>query len=240
MENLTLSTLATFILLTGSAYASSVNDKWSYVGETGPDRWQAMCQNGKNQSPVNIINSLEANLPPLTLNYKAKTKEAIHNGHAIQLEFREGASMSIEGEKMKLLQAHFHSPSENTINGEHFPLEAHYVHQGTNGNLIVLAILYREGEHNKQIQKLIRHMPKKKGNKTRPKKLRATNLLPDNLDYYRYNGSLTTPPCSEGVTWIVLKSHPTLSEKPIKAFKAPFHGPANRPVQTLNARYILK
>ena len=103
MENLTLSTLATFILLTGSAYASSVNDKWSYVGETGPDRWQAMCQNGKNQSPVNIVNSLEVNLPPLTLNYKAKTKEAI------QLEFREGASMSIEGEENEITASSFSS-----------------------------------------------------------------------------------------------------------------------------------
>lgn len=240
MEKITLSTLAAFVLLTGAACASSSDEKWSYEGANGPNHWQAMCQDGKNQSPINVTASLNAKLPPLALHYNSKARMATHNGHAIQLGFHGEPYLTVEGEKVKLLQTHFHSPSENTIEGEQFPLEAHYVHQSKDGALTVLAVLFREGAQNKSLAKIIHDMPKKAGATTHPKKLKAGDLLPDNLGYYRYNGSLTTPPCSEGVRWLVLKSHPEISANQIQAFKAPFHGPTNRPVQPLNARHILK
>jgi carbonic anhydrase len=147
----------------------------------------------------------------------------------------------VVGRTFELKQFHFHSPSENTINGKHFPLEAHLVHADKDGNLAVVAVMFREGAANALLAKLWEKMPGKAGDKNA---LRAgvgvSQMLPAERDYYRFNGLLTTPPCSEGVWWLVIKKMATASKAQVEQFSRVIGHPNNRPVQPVNARVVLK
>ncbi|WP_281951414.1 carbonic anhydrase [Nitrosophilus kaiyonis] len=220
---------------------------WSYSGDSGPEYWgdlkdeYFMCKEGKNQSPINLNNMVEANLPKLNINYSGNAESIINNGHTIQVNTLGKNSIIMDGIKFTLKQFHFHTPSENKIDGKQYPMEAHFVHADKNGNLLVLALMYEEGEEeNRGLKKVIEQLPKEKHHKEALKEMfNPGDLLPKKLDYYRFNGSLTTPPCSEGVRWIVIK-------KPVIATKAQLDvmrkilGKNNRPIQPLNARVILK
>ncbi|MBO6824633.1 MAG: carbonic anhydrase family protein [Sneathiella sp.] len=240
MHKITLSTFMALLLISGGAKASDKGANWSYGSLNGPYDWPGICQEGKNQSPIDISEAQETALPPLTFKYGSKVSKKIHNGHAIQLEFEPGNKLRIGDQKATLLQAHFHSPSEHTIDGKHFPLEAHFVHQASDNSLIVVAVLYEVGAENRQLAKIVRNLPKKQGAEAHQKSLRASQLLPGDLQYFQYNGSLTTPPCTEGVKWIVLKSRLSTSNEQIKTFQHSLQIPTNRPVQPQNARTILK
>jgi carbonic anhydrase len=136
---------------------------------------------------------------------------------------------------------HFHAPSENQIMGKSYPLEAHFVHADPNGNLAVLAVMYEEGYENNAIAKLWSQMPKRKGKPTTlNSKVLAGELIPRQKEYYRFSGSLTTPPCSEGVIWVVMKTPMTASERQIDAFKKVMKHDNNRPVQPLNGRMVIE
>jgi len=230
----------------GSLFASN-HAQWGYTGEYGPSHWgdlkseYKMCKIGKNQSPINITNEIKANLQPLKLEYNVKAYEFLNNGHTLKAKMKKGATLYIDGKKFNLLQFHFHTPSENTINGKHFPMEAHFVHSSKNGELAVISLMFQNGKYNATMQKLINNMPKHAGNYKNICKanLKAKDLLPKKLDYYRFNGSLTTPPCSEGVRWFVLKTPVEMSETQIKEFEKIMHK-NNRPIQPINARIILK
>ncbi|KOR29838.1 hypothetical protein TI03_01255 [Achromatium sp. WMS1] len=221
---------------------------WGYSGEEGPEHWGdlstdfVVCKTGKNQTPIDITAMVEAELPPLVINYQANGgKEVLNNGHAIQVNYDPGSSIKVDGKDFELLQFHFHSPSENTINGKYFPMEAHFVHKDKDGNLAVLALMYEEGAENPELQKAWATMPTEAGSKSQPTAtISAKALLPGNTDYYRFNGSLTTPPCSEGVRWLMLKAPSHASTQQIEAFKHVMHHNNNRPVQPTNARVILK
>uniref|UniRef100_UPI003AA99F9B carbonic anhydrase n=1 Tax=Candidatus Electronema sp. TJ TaxID=3401573 RepID=UPI003AA99F9B len=145
------------------------------------------------------------------------------------------------GRTYELKQIHFHAPSEHQIGGKSFPLEAHFVHAATDGQLAVVAVLYETGEENSDLKKLWRQMPAKVGQEEgMAAQVRAEKLLPENRDYYRLSGSLTTPPCTEGVLWLILKNQGAVSEEQARQFSELMSGSNNRPVQPLNARAVLQ
>jgi carbonic anhydrase len=218
--------------------------KWSYSGSTGPDNWAKVgygaCA-GKNQSPINLTGFVEANLTPVVFNFQAGGKEILNNGHTVQVNYAKGSSIQIDGKTFNLQQFHFHAPSENHIGGKSYPMEAHFVHASRDGHLAVVALMFKEGAPNKGLANAWARMPKKAGNKNRlSARVDANEILPSKRDYYRFNGSLTTPPCSEGVRWLVLKQAATASKAQIAKFAEALHEPNNRPLQALNSRLVLK
>ena len=234
------------IVSTGSVLASG-QPHWSYQGDTAPQFWGnidpafSMCSAGKSQSPVDLKAFVESELVPLGIKYSASGKEVINNGHAIQVNYEPGSIAAVGEHSYELKQFHFHSPSENTIAGKSFPLEAHFVHADAAGNLAVIAVMYEEGPINGELEKAWKKMPVSAGGKdSLEAAMDAAALLPADKDYYRFNGSLTTPPCSEGVLWIVMKKYGTVSREQIEKFVATMKGPNNRPVQPLNARVVME
>lgn len=234
---------AALLCCSGSAWSQH----WGYKGEAGPENWSkidqkfAMCAIGRNQSPIDLAGFVEAELKPLTLDYKAGAATAVFNGHTIQIDYAPGSTLNVDGRTFELKQFHFHSPSENHIGGKSFPLEGHLVHADKDGNLAVVAVLFREGAANSLISKLWGAVPAKEGEKgTLPAGLNVTGLLPANRDHYRFNGSLTTPPCSEGVWWLVMKNHPTVSKAQLEQFAKTVGIANNRPIQPVYARPVLR
>ncbi len=220
---------------------------WGYAGHAGPEHWGELdpkyspCSEGKNQSPVNLTGMIKSDLPPIAIKYQSGGNEILNNGHTIQVNYNSGSTITVTGHQFELKQFHFHSPSENTIEGQSYPMEAHFVHADKDGNLAVIAVLFKTGEKNAELEKAWAHMPEKSGEKYElPKSIDANILLPHDRDYYRFNGSLTTPPCSEGVWWFVMKHLDTASKEQINKFSRTMHHPNNRPVQPANARLILK
>jgi carbonic anhydrase len=223
---------------------------WGYKGIIGPQYWGdlssefRMCKEGKNQSPINIDTAAayETNLPPLRFSYDKETLEEINNGHSVQINVAPGNYVHIDGKDFELKQFHFHTPSENMINGEHFPFEAHFVHLDKDGNIAVVAVMFRYGKENEALKKFWAELPVHEGEK-HPVVMSSETveaLLPKNKEYYRFNGSLTTPPCSEGVRWFVMKTPLEISKEQVAVFEKAMNGPNNRPVLPLNARTVLK
>lgn len=225
----------------------AVAQHWGYSGEAGPENWSkadakfVMCAIGRNQSPIDLAGFVEADLKPLKIDYKAGAAEIVNNGHTVQVNYAPGSSLTVDGRTFELKQFHFHSPSENRIGGKSFPLEGHLVHADKDGNLAVVAVLFAEGAASTSLAKLWDKMPAKAGDKTAlPAGFNITELLPANRDYYRFTGSLTTPPCSEGVWWLVMKHHPTVTKAQAEKFSKTLGFANNRPVQPVNARAVLK
>jgi len=254
MKKILLSTLALAALLQANPHANphanTEATHWGYTGHSAPEFWGkldpkfAMCGIGKNQSPINITKDITVQtngLDPIEFVYHAHATEVVNNGHAIQVNVDSHSSIIIDGKHFVLKQFHFHSPSENEINGRSFPLEAHFVHAAKDGSLAVIAVLYQLGNANPTLAKIFDAMPHKAHNNA-PFELTSEEidqLLPQEKGYYRFNGSLTTPPCSEGVRWFVLKQYPTISKEQLKQFTNVIVG-NNRPVQPLNARKVMK
>lgn len=220
---------------------------WSYDGNEGPDHWGDMeakfstCSSGKSQSPVNLTDFIKADLKPLKFNYLAGGDQLLNNGHTLQVNFADGSSMDLNGHNYGLKQFHAHAPSENQINGKEYAMEVHFVHADVNGNLAVVAVMFDEGAENKALAKAWKMMPEKAGEKVAlAENVLGTDLMPADKAYYRFDGSLTTPPCSEGVTWLVLKKPVTASKQQIDQFMHLMHHHNNRPVQPLNARVVLE
>lgn len=165
----------------------------------------------------------------------------INNGHTIQVNYAPGNYMSVGDKSFALKQVHFHSPSDNTIEGRSYPLEVHFVHAHKNGDLAVIAVMLEAGKSNAELQKAWAKMPMQKGGKVVLKNaVDAGKLLPQDQGYYRYNGSLTTPPCSEGVSWFVMKNSDTASKEQVDKFVRAMKHANNRPVQAVNARLLVQ
>jgi len=221
--------------------------QWSYEGDDGPEFWGdldeefATCKTGQSQSPINIDNTVSAKLKPLKTFLRFPAKDIVHNGHTVQVSFKKGNVLALDDVMYQMKQVHFHAPSENTIKGESFPLEAHFVHEDAEGNLVVLAVMFKEGAENRGLKKLWLQLPNKKSRAAKKLKTKVfpTELIPSKKGYYRFNGSLTTPPCSEGVIWFVKKATMTASKSQIDAFTKAMKHHNNRPVQLLNSRFIL-
>ncbi len=231
------------------AVASEHTIHWGYSGHGGPEHWgelsgdYQMCMLGKNQSPIDIRTkkAYKTHLKPIKFYYATATKDVVDNGHTEQVDIEPGSYIVVDGIKFELKQFHFHTPSENRINGKSYPLEAHFVHADEHGNLAVLALMFKYGKANKVLEKIWKTMPEKEGKKALTMNAKdVKHLLPKKRDYYRYNGSLTTPPCSEGVRWLVLKHPVSVSKAQVEKFAKIMGHHNNRPVQPLNARVILK
>ena len=165
----------------------------------------------------------------------------LNNGHTIQVNYRPGSVLKVNGREFELKQFHFHAPSENHIEGRSYPMEMHLVHADKEGNLAVVAVMLTEGGENSTLAKIWEQMPEQAGEKESLKeRISVEGLLPASRDYYRFNGSLTTPPCSEGVRWYVMKQPLTVSTEQVKKLRHIMHHPNNRPVQRVNARLLLK
>jgi len=218
---------------------------WTYAGEGGPHMWGelsdefATCGTGKSQSPIDISPVTITELPPIEVDYKSTVLDVTNNGHTIKVSYAPGSSITVGGKKYDLLQFHFHSPSEHTVGGKSFAMVAHLVHKAADGQLGVIGVLMEEGASNFLVQKVWKNMPKEEGgHKTVEKvKLNVAQLLPKDMSYYNYSGSLTTPPCSEGVNWMVLRNPVTVSAAQVQQFTELF--PLSvRPVQPLNGRVV--
>jgi carbonic anhydrase len=219
---------------------------WGYSGATGPDHWAelspeyAVCGTGLNQSPVDITNTFAADLDTLEIDELARATSVINNGHTLQVNVAPGSWMRVGDEKFQLIQFHVHSPSEHRVNGELFPLEAHLVHQDASGALAVIGALYRAGEWNDNLERIGRVAPTAINQPVDLDLDLADLELYENHDsYYRYNGSLTTPPCTEGVRWFVLKSVGHIAPEQAANFVKQIGEDARGP-QPLNARIILE
>jgi carbonic anhydrase len=237
-------------LLASTAFvgtASAGDDAhWAYEGTGGPNEWVALTPNysacgGKNQSPINLTGFIRANLKPIQFSYRAGGEEVVNTGHTVQVNFAKGSGMILDGVPFELKQFHFHGPSENHIEGKAYPMEAHLVHADKDGNLAVVAVMIKQGGQNALIKNIWSSMPAGKGEKSALElPFSAAALLPKARNYYRFNGSLTTPPCTEGVRWVVMKQPVSASAEQIAMFSQTIHRPNNRPMQAINAREVLQ
>ncbi|HEA3090724.1 TPA: carbonic anhydrase family protein [Aeromonas salmonicida] len=238
------SLLACSLLLCPAVFAATPH--WEYNGEAGPAQWAKLTPEfgqcaGSNQSPIDLDGLVDAKLVPLQFHYLAGGKTLVNNGHTVQVGYAPGSTLMLDGMRFELKQFHFHAPSENLIKGKSYPLEGHLVHTNAKGEIAVLAVMFEAGKANPALTRAWDQLPVKTGEiHTLKAPLSAEQLLPANRDYYRFSGSLTTPPCSEGVRWLVMKQPVQVSQAQIDAFKAVMHHPNNRPVQPLHGRLVLQ
>jgi carbonic anhydrase len=219
---------------------------WGYSGEGGPEKWAkldpayATCATGKSQSPIDIVDAAKSNLKPIKLDYHGGTSEILNNGHTVQVNYRPGSALVVDELRFELQQFHFHAPSENTFNGKHFPLEGHLVHADKDGHLAVVGVMFTEGASNPVLAAMSKLIPGAEGEHHALTSLQdAIQMLPTDRHYYRFTGSLTTPPCTEGVRWLVLQKPSTASKAQIDAIAKAAGFPNNRPVQPLNKRQVV-
>ncbi len=213
---------------------------WDYAGEMGPENWGdefPTCGKGQKQSPLNITGPFEKSKDTLVVNYREGPLKILNNGHTIQVNVEPGSTLKINKEVYNLLQFHFHRPSEEQIDGKPMAMVAHFVHKNAEGKLAVLGVLLNEGKDNDAIKVLWDNAPKSEGPEVMPEKVKfnPANLVPAALTHYSYEGSLTTPPCTEGVNFYILKTTVDIAKKQVADF--PFKRNA-RPVQPLNGRKI--
>ena len=214
---------------------------WDYEGEMGPEHWGKefpTCGKGKSQAPLNIKGPFEKVRFNVVPDYKPGPLKIVNNGHTIQVNVVPGSKLRIDGKAFDLLQFHFHRPSEEHINGKPSAMVIHFVHKNDAGELAVLGVLLQEGNENPGIKTLWSYAPPKEGPEVAPDNVafNPTNLLPREMEFFHYDGSLTTPPCTEKVKFFILKSQVNISKEQITQF--PFKMNA-RPIQALNDRKIL-
>ena len=219
-------------------------EHWSYQGEGGPDQWGEMkpefatCSSGKRQSPIDIRDGISVQLDPVQFDYKPSNFRVIDNGHTVQVNVAPGNSIEVMGKRFELVQFHFHRPSEERINGRQFDMVVHLVHKDLEGKLAVVAVLLDRGSVQPIVQTVWNNLPLEKGEELPAKALLdLNNLLPSERGYFTYMGSLTTPPCSEGVLWMVMKNPVSVSPEQIGIFARLY--PMNaRPIQSASGRLI--
>jgi len=225
--------------------ARALAEHWTYDGEHGPEYWSrlspeyATCGDGKRQSPIDIRGAEKADLPPIAFAYTPSRLKIVDNGHTIQVNYAPGSSITVGNKKYELVQFHFHKPSEESVNGRHSAMVAHLVHKDADGKLAVVAVLLEEGASNPLIETLWKHLPAEKENEVAVEgvEIDASTLLPRGRGYYTFDGSLTTPPCSEGVTWFVLETPTQVSQAEVSEFGTRYAHNA-RPTQPVNGRVV--
>ena len=229
-----------------SAGTATASPHWSYAGNTGAEHWGELqpdfkvCQLGLEQTPVDLGNAINGETGAIALNYKPLPLRILNNGHTIQVNADAGSFCTIGGAKYELLQFHFHHPSEHLLAGKPFDLECHFVHKSSAGNLAVVGVFVTPGARNAALQSIFDAMPKPDGPEPRVAgSSDPAGLLPKSPGYFRYMGSLTTPPCSEGLTWTVFREPIEASAEQIKQFAQLFPNNA-RPVQSRNNRFIIQ
>ncbi|MEO7939136.1 MAG: carbonic anhydrase family protein [Burkholderiaceae bacterium] len=220
---------------------------WDYAGANGPQSWANLkpeystCATGKRQSPIDIDGSVTLRGPAeaIVFDYPASSATVVNNGHTIQIDMHDDNGIVVRGSRYQLLQLHFHHPSEERINQRGFAMVAHLVHRDYMGRLAVVAVLLEPGEANPVINQFWTYMPLGPGDQVAMPlgSVALAQLLPKDQRYYQFMGSLTTPPCSEEVLWMILKQPVTLSQEQMRLFAQQFPNNA-RPVQPINGRVI--
>ncbi|WP_310384651.1 carbonic anhydrase family protein [Roseateles sp.] len=217
---------------------------WGYAGDGAPERWGELspenrqCAIGTRQSPIDIRDGIRVDLEKINFDYRPSGFSVLDNGHTIQVNVAPGNALQVMGRRFELLQFHFHRPSEERINGRQFDMVAHLVHKDADGKLGVVAVLLERGRDQAVIQTIWNNLPLEKGQAlAAPGLLDLNQLLPEDRSYFTYMGSLTTPPCSEGVLWMVMRSPVQLSNQQISIFARLY--PMNaRPIQAGSGRLI--
>lgn len=218
--------------------------RWGYAGDENPFAWAALdgqfktCADGKAQSPVDIAQYMQEDLPKLKIAYAPMALQVVNSGRGIGVMYEPGSKF-MSGETIyDLLHFSFHAPGEHYVNGAPYPLEMQLMHRAENGEMAALAVLFKLGAANPALQMILDNVPPAGQTSVRTDlTLDVTGLLPENVDYYAYTGSLTAPPCSEGVKWHVLKTPAELSLEQLHAFQKLYSANA-RPVQPLNGRIV--
>ncbi|MEZ5813784.1 MAG: carbonic anhydrase family protein [Alphaproteobacteria bacterium] len=229
----------------GGPVVAAETASWGYAGAGAAPYWAMLdeayekCGSGNMQSPINIARFLQEDLPDIVAAYKSSPLALVNSGHTIELKFQPGSGFSTDAVEYRLEKAQFHTPSEHYLDGAPYPMELQLMHRTDDGHYGVISVMVKLGEHNPVVEGIWQNAPIQAGGSKviDTVEISAGDLLPQSLDYYRYEGSLTTPPCSEGVRWHILKEPIEISETQLKAFQALF--PVNaRPVQALNDRVI--
>jgi carbonic anhydrase len=237
-------------LIAPAAARAQWKTPWTYEGATGAGHWSdldpdyAACNAGKEQSPIDIRNAEKAELPAIRFEYKSGPLQyLINNGHTIRVNYHDaperGNFLVAGGNRYQLTQFHFHRPSEEYINGKPYDMVIHLMHAAGDGKAAGVAVLLKAGKANAVIQRIWEHMPNIEGKEEEIPgvEIDPAGLLPHDAAYYRYMGSQTAPPCTEGVTWFVLKTPVDLSAQQIDAF-AKLYPHDVRPLQPLNGRVV--
>lgn len=235
----------TAALLFGGCSSAPLSPHWSYDGEAGPAHWAELaaayetCGAGREQSPIDLtVTANETDARP-AIAYGSSALKAVNNGHTIEFSYDPGSSLTVGGRRFELLQFHFHSPSEHSVDSVHSPLEFHFVHRSGDGRLAVLGILVKEGKEHEAFARWLDDLPYEAGATRAREDLRvdARAMLPSTERFFHYAGSLTTPPCSENVAWFVLREPIEMSRAQIAAFEKAYAG-NNRPVTPLHRRTL--
>jgi carbonic anhydrase len=221
-------------------------EEWSYQGYRGPDFWgdigaaNLTCKSGNQQSPIAIASSLKADLPSIDFNWRRRCEAIVNTGRTAEVHAGEGSSVTVGSDKYKLVGFHFHRPSEHMIGGRRFAMEAHFVHRAASGAMAIVAVMMRVGRPNSVFHAVVAATPKAAGASAPAEAAIDPNgLLPARRGYHSYAGSLTTPPCSETVAWMVLADPIEVATADIGAFAKLF--PINaRPLQKINRRFVLR
>jgi carbonic anhydrase len=236
------------VLLAGTLTAAADEPKktegekhWSYVHGITPPKWGEVsptCATGTHQSPVALsTKQAKAQSPEqaLEFSWSKSTGELVDTGHSDQVNLPPGSFITYGGTKYELQQFHFHTPSEHTIDGKHAPMEAHFVHKSADGKLAVVGVLLKQGTAASAFAPELDDLPAAGEKKSVEVDLPA--MLPKSTRHFAYTGSLTTPPCSEDVQWIVMLGEDPVSKAEIAAFQAKYARNA-RPVQSLKGRTV--
>jgi carbonic anhydrase len=215
---------------------------WDYAGAAGPDAWGKLgydtCARGQRQSPIDIRGGIAVDLEPIRFDYRPGAFSVIDDGHTVEVDVAPGSSITITGRRYELQQFHFHRPSEERVDGRQFDMSVHLVHKDAEGRLAVVAVLLDRGSAQPVVQAVWNNLPLEKHEAVRADTpLDPAQLLPDDRRYYTYMGSLTTPPCSEGVLWMVMQHPVPLSPEQLSIFARLY--PMNaRPIQQADGRLI--
>jgi carbonic anhydrase len=217
---------------------------WAYEGAGAPANWgklrseYATCGTGQRQSPIDIRDGIKVSLETIRFEYKPTQFRIVDNGHTLQVSVGEGMGMHVMGKRYELVQFHFHRPAEERVNGKLYDMVVHLVHKNDEGQLAVIAVLLEKGSEHPLIQTLWNNMPLEKDMDVTPTEpIDLMQLLPETRNYWTYMGSLTTPPCTEGVLWMVMKQPLQVSPDQISIFSRLYRNNA-RPVQPSNGRLI--
>ncbi len=223
-----------------AAHAGGATNHWSYAGAGGPASWGGACSSGQRQSPIDIRGGLAVDLEPVQFAYTGSRFGVVDNGYTVQVNMAAGNHIVVGGKRFELQQFHFHRPSEERIDGRQFEMSVHLVHKDEQGRLAVVTLLLDKGPAQPVVQKVWNNLPLERGEEAAARApLDLNELLPADRRYYTYMGSLTTPPCSEGVQWIVMRQPVTVTAEQIELF-ARIYPMNSRPLQAAAGRRILQ
>lgn len=232
---------------TGSKKPNSAKTAWSYDGKTGPEQWSkispdyATCESGRNQSPIDINSTIHAALKPIRAIQKFAAKDISIVDQALQVDFKKGNMMVLDSAPFQLKHLILRTPSEHLIQGKSYPLEAQWLHEDAKGTIVFVSVLFKEDKkNNPALEKLLAQLPNNPSPVTLKNRILPSDLISQDKRYYRYTGSISTPPCTEGVRWVIMKTPQTISAEQLKRLSEAMPQNNARPVQPLNGRTVLE